>query len=87
MKYDKKFLSPDKNPGVKDAQERFARLGVVASILRNTSARERFVPCFSTIPVRFDSLNVVAMISFIRMGCQSGEELDIIIRAIDRDFG
>jgi DnaJ homolog subfamily C member 1 len=35
--------SPDKNPGVKGIQERFARLGVVASILRNQEGRERSV--------------------------------------------
>jgi hypothetical protein len=35
--------SPDKNPGVKGIQERFARLGVVASILRSQEGRERFV--------------------------------------------
>jgi hypothetical protein len=38
MKY-----SPDKNPGVKGIQERFARLGVVASILRSEEGRERSV--------------------------------------------
>ncbi|KAH9006809.1 DnaJ-domain-containing protein [Lactarius hatsudake] len=36
------LLHPDKNPGVKGAQERFARLGVVASILRNQEGRERY---------------------------------------------
>ena len=36
--------SPDKNPGVKGAQDRFARLGVVGSILRNQEGRERSVP-------------------------------------------
>jgi len=35
-------LHPDKNPGVKGIQERFARLGVVASILRNQEGRERY---------------------------------------------
>ncbi|KAI9448023.1 DnaJ-domain-containing protein [Lactarius indigo] len=35
------LLHPDKNPGVKGAQERFARLGVVASILRSQEGRER----------------------------------------------
>jgi DnaJ family protein C protein 1 len=35
--------SPDKNPGVKGVQERFARLGVVASILRSQEGRERSV--------------------------------------------
>ena len=37
--------SPDKNPGVKGIQERFARLGVVSSILRNQEGRERWVSC------------------------------------------
>jgi len=36
------LLHPDKNPGVKGAQERFARLGVVGSILRNQDGRERY---------------------------------------------
>jgi len=35
--------SPDKNPGVKGIQERFARLGVVAAILRSQEGRERSV--------------------------------------------
>jgi len=35
-------LHPDKNPGVKGIQERFARLGVIANILRNTEGRKRY---------------------------------------------
>ncbi|KAI0677599.1 DnaJ-domain-containing protein [Trametes maxima] len=35
-------LHPDKNKGVKGAHERFARLGVVAAILRNGEKRERY---------------------------------------------
>ncbi|KAH9853494.1 DnaJ-domain-containing protein [Lenzites betulinus] len=35
-------LHPDKNKGVKNAHERFARLGVVAAILRNPEKRERY---------------------------------------------
>ncbi|KAI0771604.1 DnaJ domain-containing protein [Trametes elegans] len=35
-------LHPDKNKGVKDAHERFARLGVVASILKSPEKRERY---------------------------------------------
>jgi len=35
--------SPDKNPGVKGIQERFARLGVISHILRNQESRERSV--------------------------------------------
>ncbi|KDQ64560.1 hypothetical protein JAAARDRAFT_28204 [Jaapia argillacea MUCL 33604] len=35
-------LHPDKNPGVKGAHERFARLGVIASILRSSEGRERY---------------------------------------------
>ncbi|KLO08266.1 DnaJ-domain-containing protein [Schizopora paradoxa] len=35
-------LHPDKNQGVKGAHERFARLGVIAQILRNSEGRERY---------------------------------------------
>ncbi|KAJ2922087.1 hypothetical protein H1R20_g14997, partial [Candolleomyces eurysporus] len=35
-------LHPDKNPGVKGIQERFARLGVISGILRNKEKRERY---------------------------------------------
>ncbi|KZT12474.1 DnaJ-domain-containing protein [Laetiporus sulphureus 93-53] len=35
-------LHPDKNPNDKKAHERFARLGIVSSILRNTEKRERY---------------------------------------------
>ncbi|RDX55593.1 DnaJ-domain-containing protein [Lentinus brumalis] len=35
-------LHPDKNKGVKHAHERFARLGVVAAILRDPAKRERY---------------------------------------------
>jgi len=34
--------SPDKNPGVKDIQARFARLGVITQILRSPESRERY---------------------------------------------
>jgi len=36
------LLHPDKNPGVKGAHERFARLGVISTILRNKESRERY---------------------------------------------
>ncbi|KAK2466276.1 hypothetical protein APHAL10511_001918 [Amanita phalloides] len=35
-------LHPDKNPNLKGAHERFSRLGVVSSILRNTESRQRY---------------------------------------------
>ncbi|KAI0921080.1 hypothetical protein AcW1_004826 [Taiwanofungus camphoratus] len=35
-------LHPDKNRGVKNAHERFARLGVVSTILRNSESRQRY---------------------------------------------
>ncbi|ODN74588.1 hypothetical protein L202_06947 [Cryptococcus amylolentus CBS 6039] len=35
-------LHPDKNPGVKDIEERFARLGLIAGILRGKESRERY---------------------------------------------
>ena len=34
--------SPDKNPGVKNIQEWFARLGVISQILRSPERRERY---------------------------------------------
>jgi hypothetical protein len=37
------IFSPDKNPGVKDIHERFARLGVIATILKDTEGRKRYV--------------------------------------------
>jgi len=35
-------LHPDKNPGVKGAHDRFARLGVVSKILRDAEGRKRY---------------------------------------------
>ncbi|KDR83660.1 hypothetical protein GALMADRAFT_235985 [Galerina marginata CBS 339.88] len=35
-------LHPDKNPNVKGIHERFARLGVISTILRNKESRERY---------------------------------------------
>lgn len=35
-------LHPDKNPGVKGIHERFARLGVIATILKNPEERKRY---------------------------------------------
>ncbi|KZS98075.1 chaperone J-domain-containing protein [Sistotremastrum niveocremeum HHB9708] len=35
-------MHPDKNPNVKGIHERFARLGVIAQILRNKEGRERY---------------------------------------------
>ncbi|EJU06169.1 DnaJ-domain-containing protein, partial [Dacryopinax primogenitus] len=35
-------LHPDKNPGVKGIHDRFARLGVIAKILRDGEGRERY---------------------------------------------
>lgn len=35
------MVSPDKNQGVKNIQERFARLGTIAGILRDAEKRKR----------------------------------------------
>lgn len=35
-------LHPDKNRGVKDAQKRFERLGLIAKMLRTPEVRERY---------------------------------------------
>jgi hypothetical protein len=40
--------SPDKNPNVKGIHERFARLGVIATILRNKEGRQRCVDRFNS---------------------------------------
>ena len=34
--------SPDKNPNVKGVHERFARLGVISTILRGKESRKRY---------------------------------------------
>jgi DnaJ family protein C protein 1 len=44
-----KHPSPDKNPGVKNIHERFARLGVIAQILRNQESRERLCSLNSAV--------------------------------------
>ncbi|KAF7977442.1 hypothetical protein HWV62_3607 [Athelia sp. TMB] len=36
------LLHPDKNPNVKGIHERFARLGIIATILRTTEGRKRY---------------------------------------------
>jgi DnaJ family protein C protein 1 len=36
------ICSPDKNRGVKNIEERFARLGVIGTILRNPESRKRY---------------------------------------------
>ncbi|KAF8529191.1 DnaJ domain-containing protein, partial [Hysterangium stoloniferum] len=36
------LLHPDKNPGIKGIHERFSRLGVISSILRNEESRKRY---------------------------------------------
>jgi hypothetical protein len=51
--------SPDKNPGVKGVQERFARLGVVASILRSEEGRERSVVKLLGVTTRTNEADVL----------------------------
>ena len=74
--------SPDKNPGVKGVQERFARLGVVAAILRSQEGRERSVSCENTggsyRATKADVLHAV-MTSFTKMEYHVGAGLGIII--------
>lgn len=43
-------LHPDKNPGVKDIQARFARLGVITNILRDPTKRERYNVSLTNFP-------------------------------------
>ena len=79
----KDTLSPDKNPGVKGIHDRFARLGVIVSILKNAALRERFVVSMGWL---HDVINGnVDTTSFSRTVCPNGEALIIIIR--DSDLG
>ena len=72
--------SPDKNPGVKGVQERFARLGVIASILRSQEGRERSVSCKNTtLTTKPDGLLHADMTSFTKMESLVGAGLDTII--------
>jgi hypothetical protein len=77
------FCSPDKNPNVKGVHERFARLGVISTILRNKEGRERYVIgssqlcCSQTLGFFLD------MTSSTRMESQNGEVLGTIIHDSD----
>ena len=79
------ILSPDKNPGVKGIHERFARLGVIATILRDPVGRERlvvqatFACCESVYRMCY-----LDMIIFTKTEFQDGEGQDIITRVGDR---
>jgi DnaJ-class molecular chaperone len=70
IKYGKLMTSPDKNPGVKDIQARFARLGVITQILRSPESRERYNVDPSPIMI----MSSLTSSSSTRMECQSGEE-------------
>jgi hypothetical protein len=79
--------SPDKNPGVKNAPERFARLGVIANILRNKASRKRYVSTiifFQGPSFYHDYLDTT---SFIKMVFPGGGALAIIIHALDLALG
>jgi hypothetical protein len=53
--------SPDKNPGVKGAHERFARLGVIASILKDEEKRERYIYDGSCHDSLYSSMDILFM--------------------------
>lgn len=74
--------SPDKNPDVKGIHERFARLGVIAAILRDPVGRKR---CAYATYIYYETLKryMTGMITFTRMVYPSGEVQDIIILAGD----
>jgi hypothetical protein len=71
--------SPDKNPGVKGIQERFARLGVIGSILRSEEGRERSVCFVKLVTTRTNAALNADMTSFTKMGCHVGVALGTII--------
>lgn len=77
-------LSPDKNPGVKGIHERFARLGVIAAILRDPRGRERYVIGKSRVLWKCSMDALPDMIISTKMVCQDGEVQVIIIHVGDR---
>ena len=70
---------------MKGAHERFARLGVIAQILRNPESRERYVESFSAQILC--SKICKDTISSIRTVYPNGEGLDIITLASDQALG
>ena len=77
------FCSPDKNPNVKGVHERFARLGVISTILRNKEGRERYVIGPSQLCCSQMLAFLKDMISSTKMASQNGEVLGTIIHDSD----
>lgn len=74
--------SPDKNPGVKGAHERFARLGTIAAILRDSAGRKR---CVYATRLGFTLLTGdEGMITSTKTAYRDGGALDTTIRVGDR---
>ena len=79
------MCSPDKNPDVKGIHERFARLGVISTILRNKEGRKRCVSCRFSLFLASSKLmgSVVDMTSSIRTVCRNGGEPAITTHVSD----
>ena len=77
------LCSPDKNPNVKGVHERFARLGVISTILRNKEGRERYVISSSRFCCSQTLAFFLGMTSSTKMVSQNGEVLGTIIHDSD----
>ena len=68
---------------MKGVHERFARLGVISTILRNKEGRERYVIISSQFAVLKRWRFFIDMTSFTKMVFQNGEVLGTIIHDSD----
>jgi DNA-directed RNA polymerase subunit N (RpoN/RPB10) len=68
---------------VKGVHERFARLGVISTILRNKEGRERYVIGSSRFCCSRALVSFLDMTSSIKMASQNGGVLGTIIRDSD----
>lgn len=80
--------SPDKNPNTPAVHDRFARLGVVSTILRNAESRKRYVvgvlTSFTTFLIYLTQTDTI---SSTKMVYRDGEVLDITMNDSGLDLG
>jgi len=72
---------------VKGIAERFARLGVISTILRNKESRQRYVLLYDGFLGSTNDFEPTGMISSIKMVFQSGEALGITTSASAQALG
>lgn len=67
------IYSPDKNPNDKKIQDRFARLGVIANILKDAEKRKQSVPSLRIVNLSELTPPPTATTFSMTMACPSGE--------------